>query len=67
MKKLQEEVVDNNELLNIVQKIVEDKTIKDLKKDCPSEIKDLEEALLDYMGENYLKILKQDFLTNGNF
>ena len=36
----------------------DDRTIEDLKKDYPNEIKNLEEALLDYMGENDLKILK---------
>ena len=32
-----------------------------MKKDYPNEIKNLEEALLDYMGENDLKILKTGF------
>ena len=32
-----------------------------MKKDYPEEIKNLEEALLDYMGENGLKILKTEF------
>ena len=54
--------VDNDEILNIIDEIVEeDKTIKDLKKDYPDEIKNLEEALLDYMGEDDLKILKTGF------
>ena len=39
----------------------EDKTIKDLKKYYPNEINKLEEALLNYMGENDLKILKAGF------
>ena len=49
--------------MNIVDKIEEDdRTIEDLKKkDYPEEIKNLEEALLDYMGENDLKILKTRF------
>ena len=48
--------------MDFVNKIVEeDKTIKDLKKDYPNEIKNLEEAPLDYMGENDLKILKTGF------
>ena len=39
LKNLKEEIVDNDEILNIVNKIVEDyKTIKDLKKDYPNEI-----------------------------
>ena len=62
MKNLKEEIVDIDEILDIVNEILEeDKTIKDVKKDCPNEIKNLEEALLDYMGENDLKILKIGF------
>ena len=62
LKNLKKEIVDNDEILNIVNKIVEDdRTIKDLKKDYPDEINELEEALLDYMGENDLKILKTGF------
>ena len=69
MKDFEEEIVDNDEILNNVKKIkiifTEDKyendSIKDLKKDYPDEIKNLEEALLDYMGENDLKILKTGF------
>ena len=62
MKNLKKEIVDNDEILIIVNKIVEDdKTIKDLRKDYHEEIKNLEEALLDYMGENDPKILKTGF------
>ena len=62
LKDLKEEIVDNDEILDIVKEIVEeDRTIKDLKKDYPNEIKNLEEALLNYMGENDLKILKKEF------
>ena len=62
LKNLKGEIVDNDEILNIINEIIEDdKTIKDLKKDYPNEIKNLEEALLDYMGENDLKILKTGF------
>ena len=65
----EEETVDNEEILNIVNEkkvlIKEDKykndSFKDLKKDYPDEIKELEEALLNYMGENDLKILKTEF------
>ena len=35
--------------------------IKDLKKDCPDKINEIEESLLDYMGENDPKILKTEF------
>ena len=62
LKNVKEEIVDNDEILNIINKVVEDdKTIKDLKKDYLEEIKNLEEALLDYMGENDLKIIKSGF------
>ena len=62
LKNLKEEIVDNDEIFYIVNKIVEeDKTIKDLKKDYPDEINKLEEALLDYTGENDLKNLKTGF------
>ena len=55
------EIIDNDEILNIVKVIIGDKTFKDLKKDYPDKIKILEEALLNYMGENDLKILKTGF------
>ena len=62
LKNLKKEIVDNDEILDIVNKIVEDdKAIEDLKKDYPDEIKNLEEALLNYMGENDLKSLKTRF------
>ena len=58
LKNLKKEIVDNDEILDIVNKIVEDnRTNEDLKKDYPNEIKKLEEAFLNYMGENDLKIL----------
>ena len=64
-----EEIVGNDEILNIVNEIkrliTENKykndSIKDIKKDYPDNINDLEEALLDYMGENNVKILKTGF------
>ena len=59
---MKKEIVNNDEILNIVKEIVEeDKTIKDLKNEYPDKIKNLEEALLNYMGENDLKILKTEF------
>ena len=66
LKDFEEEDVDKDQILNIVTKIkiiiTEDKyendSIKDLKKDYPDKINELEETLLDYMGENDLKILK---------
>ena len=69
MKDFEEEIVDNDEILKIVNEIKmlikEDKykndSIKDLKKGYPDKINELEEALLDYMGENDLKIIKTGF------
>ena len=69
MKNLKEEIADNNdEILNIVNKIEEeDRTIKDLKTYYTEEIKNLEEALLNYMGENDLKIFKAGFPDKWKF
>ena len=69
LKDFEEEFVDNDELSNIVIEIKmlikEDKykndSIKDSKKDYPDKINELEEALLNYMGENDLKIIKTGF------
>ena len=61
LKDLKEEIIDNDEILDIVNEIIEDKTIKDLKKNYPDKIKNLEEAFFNYMGENDLKILKTEF------
>ena len=66
LKDLKEEIVDNNEILIIVNEIKllvkEDEyknvSIKELKKVYPDKINDLEETLLNYMCETYLKILK---------
>ena len=65
---LKKEIDDNDYILNIVTYIGEyNRTIKDLKKDYPEEIKKLEEALLDYMGGNDLKILKTGFPDKWKF
>ena len=62
LKDLKEEIFDNDKILNIINETAEDdNTVKDLRKDYPEEIKNLDEALLDYMGENDLKILKTGF------
>ena len=73
LKHLKKENVGSDELLNIVKKIEEnyseeievleedDETIESLKKYYPEEIKNLEEALLKYMGENDLRKLKSGF------
>ena len=65
---MKKEVVVDDEKLDIVNIIAEeDKTIKDLKKDYPNKIKNLEEALLNYMGKNDLKILKAGFPDKWKF
>ena len=62
LKILKKELVDNDEMLDIVKRIIEvDRTIDDLKKKYSNEIKSLEEALLNYMGEKDLKTLKRGF------
>ena len=69
MKNLEEEITDNDEMLNIVNEkkllIKEDEykndSIKDLNKDYPNETKIMDEALLNYMGESDLKLLKTEF------
>ena len=62
MKNLKEEIVDNDEILDIVNKVVEDdRTTEDLKKKYPNEIKNLEEASLNYMREKDLKNIKTGF------
>ena len=59
---LKKEIVDNDYILNIVTDIGEySRTIKDLKKDYSDKINELEEALIDYMGENDLEILRSGF------
>ena len=75
MKDFEEKTVDNDEILNIVNEIkmlttegmYKNKSIKDLKKDYPDKIKNLEESLLKYMGENDLKIFKTGFPDKGKY
>ena len=62
LENLKKEIVDNDHILNIVTDKGEyNRTIEDLKKDYPDEIKKIGNALLDYMGENHPKILKNEF------
>ena len=62
LENLKKEIDDNDEILNIVDKVEEDdRTIEDLKKGYLEEIENLEEALIDYMGENDLKLIKTGF------
>ena len=68
LKNLKEEIVDNDETLDNVNKIVEDdRTIEGLKKDYPNEIKILEEALLNYIGGKDLKVLKTELPDKWKF
>ena len=67
LKNLKKEIVDNDEILDIVNKLVDDRTIEDLKKDYPDEIKNLEQALLNYKGENDLRFLKTGFPDKWKF
>ena len=57
LQNLKEDIVDIDDILNIINDIIEeDGTIKDFKKDYLDKIKNLEEALLNYVGEKfYLK------------
>ena len=75
LKDFEEEIVVNDATLNTVTEIkllitedmYKNDSIKDLKKDYPDKFNELEEALLDYMGENDLKILKTGFPEKWNF
>ena len=69
LKDFEEEIVDNDETLNIFNEIkmlitegkYKNDSNKDLKKDYPNEVEKLEESILNYMVENYLKFLKMEF------
>ena len=50
-----------NELENLMDKTKRNQSISTLKKKYPDKINELEEALLDYMGEHDLKVLKTEF------
>ena len=77
LKDLKEEIFDNDKIMNIVKKIEkktlnleeddDDMTIKNLKKYYPEEIENLEEAMLDFMGENDFEILKTVFPDKWKF
>ena len=52
MKIFKQEIVDRDEKLNFVNERGEEgRTIEDLMRDYPNEIKRLEEALISYMNE----------------
>ena len=68
LKNLKKEVIGDdkilniiNELENMIDKTKRNKSISDLKKKYPDKINELEEAFLDYIGENDLKLLKTEF------
>ena len=68
LKDLKEEVLGYEKILNIISELKNmiDKTktnqsISTLKKRCPDKINELEEASLNYIGNNDLKILKTEF------
>ena len=71
MKELKKEIVDNDEILKIVNvnernilitnDMYENDSIKGFKKGYPDKNFELDEALINYMGENDLKNLKQEF------
>ena len=75
LKDFEDKIVDNDEILNFVNElknlIRDDKnknaSTKDLRKDYPEKGVELEEALLDYVGENDLKILKTGFPDKWKF
>ena len=68
LKNLKKEVIGddniiniNNELENMIDKTKRNQSISTLNKKYPDKINELEEVLLDYMGEHDLKILKKEF------
>ena len=75
MNDFEEEIVDNDEILNNVKEIKvlnkenrnKNDSIKDFKKDYPDKIKELEEALLNYMVENDHKLLKTEFPDKSKY
>ena len=74
LKNLKNEVVGDDKILNIINQLENmidknkrNKSISDLKKKYPDKINELEEAFLDYIGENDLKILKTEFLDKWRY
>ena len=68
LKNLKKEVIGDdkilniiNELENLIDKTKRNQSISTLEKKYPDKFNELEEALLDYIGENDLKILKTEF------
>ena len=68
LKDLKNEIVDNDGTLDIVNKVIEDdRAIKELKKHHPDKMRNLEEALPNYMGEIDLNLLKTGFPDKWNY
>ena len=68
LKNLKKEVVGDDKILNIINELENmidinkrNKSISYLKKKYPDKINEVEEAFLDYIGDNDLKILKTEF------
>ena len=71
LKNLKKEFVGEDNKFNIVNEIEKllgkdenNRSIKNLKKDYPDKNVELKESFFDYMGKNYLKILKTEFPYN---
>ena len=74
LKKLKKDVIGDDKILNIINdlenliaKTKRNQSISTLKKKYPEKINNLEEALLNYMGEYDLKILKAEFLDKWKY
>ena len=65
LKNLKGEIVDNDEKVNIVTVIEEDRTIRAFEKYYPDKYDELEEDSFVYMGESDPKILKTEFPDNS--
>ena len=69
LKDFKEQIADNDEILNFIdqikilikENIFKKDSFKDLKEDYPDNINESEEAILNYKGENDLKVLKEGF------
>ena len=68
LKNLKKEVIGDdkilniiNELKNLIDKTKRNQSISTLNKKYPDKINEVQDALLDYMGEHDLKILKTEF------
>ena len=61
LQNLKKKIVDNEEIRKIVNELGgQEKIIEDLKKEYPNDIEKIEEALLNFIGENDPKLLKSE-------